>query len=190
MEESIQTSLPKGLSLAEFSAKIRKASGAHHHKITNSYGVYDYYKFYRRTKPKDKKFILTESQYFSIIRKINSVLASKFTKGAELHFPMRMGILELRKSAKIPKIDPNGKVIYNNTIDWDRTIKLWYEDSEAYQNKTLIKQESKEVFKSFYNKATATYNNKCFYSFQLNKELKREISKNIKRGLIDAFLVY
>lgn len=178
------------MTLQEFSSQVRRASSHHEHKITNSYGVYDYFKFYRRTKPREKRFVLTESQYFAIIRRVNSALAALFVTGKEIRFPMRMGTLELRKSVKTPKIGPDGKVVFNTLIDWDKTIKLWYEDEEAYKNKTLIKQESKEVFKTFYNKSVATYNNKSFYLFQLNKELRREISKNIRKGKIDAFLIY
>ena len=177
------------MTLSEFKVKLRKTS-SHVHKITHSYGVYDYYKYYRKNKPKEKKYILTESQYFTIIRSINNALAMEYIKGKEISFPFRMGTLELRKSLKSPRLDANGKVIFNTVVDWDKTIKLWYEDEEALKVKTLIKQESREIFKTFYNKATAIYNNKSFYCFQLNKELKREISKNIKRGLIDAFLVY
>jgi hypothetical protein len=165
-------------------------SGPHKHKITNSYGVYDFYKFYRRTKPREKKYILTESQYFAIIRKINTALAELFVRGKEITFPMRMGDIELRKAIMTPRIGPDGKVIFRTMIDWDKTLKLWYEDEESYKNKTLVKYESKEIFKTFYNKAKATYTNKSYYGFQLNKDLKRELSKNIKRGLIDAFLNY
>ena len=78
------------MTLAEFSAQVRRV-GSHPHKITGSWGVYDYFKFYRRTKPKEKKYILTESQYFAIIRKVNTILAESFVRGKEVHFPMRMG---------------------------------------------------------------------------------------------------
>ena len=177
------------MTLAEFSAQVRRV-GSHPHKITGSWGVYDYFKFYRRTKPKEKKYILTESQYFAIIRKVNTILAESFVRGKEVHFPMRMGTIELRKTLKKPRLGPDGKVIFHTLIDWDKTIKLWYEDPEAYKNKTIIRQESREVFKTFYNKARATFENKSVYMFQLNKELKREISKNKRKGIIkDAFLL-
>lgn len=176
-------------SLSEFSAKIRRASSHHIHKITNSYGVYDFYKFYRRTKPKDKKFILTESQYFAIIRRINETLAKNFSYGKEVRFPMRMGTIELRKTTKTPRIK-DGKLVFNTMIDWDKTIKLWYEDEESFKNKTLVKMEAKEIFRTFYNKSMATFNNKAFYLIQINKELRRDISKNIRKGIIDAFLMY
>jgi len=37
-----------------FRDSIKNVTGERHHKITNSYGVYDMYKFYRKNKPSDK----------------------------------------------------------------------------------------------------------------------------------------
>ena len=45
----------------EFRRYVRRASGPRKHKVTGSLGVYDAYKWYRKNKPKDKKYILTES---------------------------------------------------------------------------------------------------------------------------------
>ena len=72
-------------------------------------------------------------------------------------------------------------------IDWDRTLKLWYEDEEAYKNKTLIKIEEKEIYKIFYNRNLADYTNKSFYQFNFNRELKKKLKYNIKEGEVDAF---
>ena len=33
------------------------------HKVKNSYGVYDAFKYYRKHKPKDKKYILNSSTF-------------------------------------------------------------------------------------------------------------------------------
>lgn len=176
--------------LSEFSSTLRKARGPHLHKVRNSYGVYDYYKFYRKNKPKDKKYVLSESQYFAIIRRINEALAELFIHGKEIKFPARMGTLELRKTLKTPKLTAEGKVVFHTVIDWDKTIKLWYEDPESLQKKTLVRQESKEIYKSFYNKTNANYKNKSYFIFKVGKEVRRALSKNIKKGIIDAFLVY
>jgi hypothetical protein len=40
---------------------IKKIKEKRNHKIKNSYGVYDAYKYYRKNKPKDKKYILKDS---------------------------------------------------------------------------------------------------------------------------------
>ena len=45
------------MSLQDFINKAKKVSGPRKHKVRNSLGVYDAYKFYRKNKPKEKKFI-------------------------------------------------------------------------------------------------------------------------------------
>jgi choline kinase len=97
-----------------------------------------------------------------------------------------MGRLELRKYN--PKIKfEDGRVITNLPVDWDRTLKLWAEDEEAYKDRTLVKMEEKEIFKIFYNRSKANYENKGFFIFDINREIKKKLKKNIKEGHVDAF---
>ena len=170
----------------EFLNKVRKVKESRNHKVKNSYGIYDGYKFYRKNKPKDPKYVLTESQYFAITRKVNEFLAEALSKGEDIILPFRLGRIEVRKYES--RITWDGKKVKSNLpIDWDRTLKLWYEDEEAYKNKTLIKIEEKEIYKIFYNRNLADYTNKGFYQFNFNRELKKKLKYNIKEGEVDAF---
>ena len=49
--------------------------------------------------------------------------------------------------------------------------------------------EEKEVFKVFYNKRTANYENKSFMQFEVNRDLKRRLKQRIKDKLVDGFLL-
>ena len=170
----------------EFLNKVRKVKESRNHKVKNSYGIYDGYKFYRKNKPKDPKYVLTESQYFAITRKVNEFLAEALSKGEDVILPFRLGRIEVRKYES--RITWDGKKVKSNLpIDWDRTLKLWYEDEEAYKNKTLIKIEEKEIYKIFYNRNLADCTNKSFYQFNFNRELKKKLKYNIKEGEVDAF---
>lgn len=158
------------------------------HKVNKSLGVYDIYKFLRKRKWIDIGQRLTEHEFYSIIRKINNELAYSLSIGNDIKLPHRMGKIELRKyNAKFSFDD--GKIKTNLPIDWDKTLKLWCEDEEAYKSRTLIKMEEKEIFKIYYNKYKADYTNKSFYQFNANRELKKALKKNIKEGRIDAFLL-
>jgi hypothetical protein len=172
--------------LSEFKKKIKKVNSSRVHKITGSLGVYDAYKNYRKHRPKEKKYVLTESQYFSIVRQINNLLADELSVGKEISFPKRMGIIELRKYNTNVRFDEHGNLKTNLPIDWNKTLELWYNDEESRNNKTLLRQETKEVFKIYYNKYSANYNNKSFYEFKCNKDLKQRLKQNIKYGSIDA----
>lgn len=176
-------------SLEEFKRRIRKVNHPRKYKVNNSLGVYDAYKYYRKNKPKEKQFVLTESQYFSIIRRINLLLIEELLQGNEITLPYHMGKVELRKYNKSIRIGENGEVFTNLPIDWNKTLELWYNDSDAYHNKTLVRMEENEIFKIYYNKASANYENKSFYEFIFNKDLKSRLKQKIKEGVIEAHLL-
>ena len=172
----------------EFSNSIKRVNDSRVHKVKNSYGVYDGFKYYRKNKPKEHKYILTESQYFSIIRKVNELLGESLINGEDIILPYRLGRLEIRKYKARITIDGN-KIKTNLPVDWDRTLKLWYEDKESYKNRTLIKVEEKEIYKVYYNRNVAEFKNKSFYQFDINRKLKRRLKQNIKEGKLDAFTI-
>lgn len=174
--------------MSNFRRKVLRLTDTKIHKVRNSYGVYDGFKYYRTHRPNEHKYVLTESQYFSIIRKVNDLLRESLVNGEEVTFPHRLGRLEIRKyTAKMSLKD--GKLKTNLPIDWDKTLKLWAEDEESYKNKTLVRAEEKEVYRVFYNRVVADFTNKSFYQFNANRELKRQLKRTIKEGKLDAFMI-
>lgn len=170
----------------EFRTSVCHLNEHRTHKVSGSLGVYDAYKFLRKRKWLNIGRPLTEHEFYSIIRKVNDYLADSFLHGNDIKLPHRMGRIELRKYDARVSFDGE-KVKTNLPIDWDRTLKLWYEDEEAYENKTLVKMEEKEIFKVYYNRQLADYNNQSFYEFNVNRELKKRLKQRIKEGKIDAF---
>ena len=172
----------------EFRTSVCHLNEHRTHKVSGSLGVYDAYKFLRKRKWLNIGRPLTEHEFYSIIRKVNDYLADSFLHGNDIKLPHRMGRIELRKYDARVGFDGE-KVKTNLPIDWDRTLKLWYEDKEAYENKTLVKVEEKEIFKVYYNRQLADYNNQSFYEFNVNRELKRRLKQRIKEGKLDAFKI-
>lgn len=172
----------------EFKSEVQHLSNPRKHKVTNSIGVYSAYKWIRKNRWLNIGKCLTEHEFYSIIRKVNNYLADSFLYGNDIKLPHRMGRIELRKYDVRINIDGE-KVKTNLPIDWDKTLKLWYEDEESYKEKTLVKVEEKEIFKVYYNKQLADYNNQVFYEFHANKELKKRLKQRIKEGKIDAFKI-
>ena len=172
----------------EFRRQVLKVDRPRVHKVNNSYGVYDVYKYIRKNKWFDIGQSVTEHQFYSIIRRMNNLLADALIHGHDIKLPCRMGTIEVRKyDARISIKD--GKIKTNLPIDWDRTLKLWSEDEEAYKKRTLIKMEEKEIFKIYYNRIKADYNNKSLYEFAVNRDLKRRLKQRIKSGNFDAFKI-
>ena len=172
----------------EFRRKVLKVDHSRNHKVKNSIGVYDIYKHIRKNKWYDIGQPITEHQFYTIIRQVNNVLADNLLKGNDIVFPNKMGRLEVRKFKPIIRFD-NNKLTVRLPIDWDRTLKLWSEDEEAYKERTLVKMEEKEIFKVCYNKTRADFQNKGFYQLQINRDLKIALKKKIKLGNFDAFLL-
>ena len=174
-------------SYKDFKTAIQGLQNTRTHKVTNSLGSYDAYKYIRKNKWFNIGRPLTEHEFYQIIRRINNYLAEELINGNDVIFPNRMGKLELRKRNSLPIIDKNGNLKVTYAIDWDNTLKLWYEDEEAFNNKTLVRLPERNIFRIKYNKNTANYNNKSFMEFQVNRNIKVRLKQKIKNNEIDAF---
>lgn len=173
----------------EFRASQQKLHDNRKHKVTGSLGVYNAYKWIRKNKWLDLDRPVTEKEFYSIIRRVNNYLAEELSKGNDVILPNRMGRLELKKHKPFIGYKKD-KLIVNLSIDWDATLKLWYEDEEAYNNKTLVKIPEREIFKFYYNKYEANYTNKSFFEITINRDIKKTIKNRIKNGQVDAFIQY
>lgn len=140
----------------EFRAKLIKTDVPKKPKVRNSWGVYDAYKHIRKKGWYDIGRPLKEHEFYSIVRGVNDLLAEEIVKGNTIKFPHNMGEIELRKYKSEVKI-VDGKLKIGYPINWDKTIKLWYEDEEARINKTLLRHESKYIYHIKYNKYHALY---------------------------------
>ena len=174
-------------SYKDFKSAIQGLQNTRTHKVTNSLGSYDAYKYIRKNKWFNIGKPLTEHEFYQIIRRINNYLAEELINGNDIIFPNRMGKLELRKRNSLPVIDKNGNLKVTYAIDWDSTLKLWYKDEEAFNNKTLVRLPERNIFRIKYNKNTANYNNKSFMEFQVNRNIKVRLKQKIKNNEIDAF---
>ena len=110
-----------------------------------------------------------------------------------------MGRLVLMKKQLKSWIDPSGKRRTSRKINWDKTLELWYENEQAYKNKTLLYFEGDDEIKIRYFKDKAVFKNKNYYEFLPNRDIyrrarsesvistiiNREMSKQIK-GLYDG----
>lgn len=161
---------------AEYRSKVLSSNGPHIYTVTNSYGVYDYYKYYRHNRPKDRSYYkMNEKQYYKLIRTVNEYLIDLLFKNMRVELPDNFGELIIqRRDATVSY--KNGKVKTNRPVNWEETLKLWFEDSEAERNKTLVRWDVNNVTTIDYKKVYAKFPNKAFYEFQIVRKLKRRLS--------------
>lgn len=181
--------LESDMTLDEFKTTIAKKSGhSRVCKITNSYGMKDYYSYYKDKMKSDGESYLSFHDYLKIMRQINNKLRDKFSQGSiDLIFPANMGRLEIMKIPITKKI-VDGKLKTNACIDWNKTLELWFDDKEAFENKQVVRSTNNSSFKIKYNRNKGEYINKFYVEFNPNRELKNKLKKNIRDGKLDAYL--
>lgn len=156
-------------------------------KVTGSWGIYDAYKLCRKNHWFDIGRPVTEKEFYAIVRGVNRHIADNIANGETIRFPEGMGMLELTKFKCGARL-VEGKLKVTYPVDWSETLKLWYNDEEARQNKTLLRNENPWAYQVKYRTLgkNADYENKVFYQFTLNSFIKKALSRNIKQGKIDT----
>lgn len=174
----------EGMTLEEF--RKLKANPEHKYSVNNSYGVYDYYKYYRHNRPKDRSYYkMNEAQYYKLIRTVNEYLVDLLFQNAQVVFPDKLGELAIVKSpAKVTIKD--GKIKTNRPINWDATIRLWFEDPDAERKKTLIRWDTTEVLGIDYRKNEAYFRNRPYYDFQVIRRIKQRLSSLLAESAFDT----
>lgn len=174
----------------DFRKDILKVSQPRNHKARHSIGVYDAFKWVRKNGWFDIGRSLTEHDFYYIVRHINNYLADLIANGRDVMLPCRMGKLELRKNEVRKTLTKEGKVVVHAPVDWDKTLTLWAEDTEAMKSKTLVRVDNGPLYKVVYNKSNANYNNQSFFEFRLNRDIKKRLKQKIRFENLDAFNRY
>ena len=159
------------------------------HRIKADYGVGDYYRFF----VKKTGSTITRAQFGSVLREFNNHVRDRISnKGAEYFMPSRTGKIELRKSKTEVKVAEDGSIINNLPPNWKATRELWDENPAAKAKGIKIRYTNEHTdghtFRIFYRKSKANFKNKSIYKMRFNRTLKRQLSKAIFAGKIDAFL--
>ena len=178
------------MELNDFKTMIAKKSG-HKRKtvVSNSYGLNDYYKYYKEESINNNNEFLSYKDFSAIIKSINNKIRDKFTNGyVDFKFPYQLGKLEIVKIPIIKKI-VDGKLKTTAFVDWSKTMELWFEDKEAFDNKQLVKSTNNNIFRIKYDRVCADFTNKVYTDFYPNRELKNKLKENIRSGKIDAYVV-
>lgn len=166
-----------------FLKSVKKVSGKRKHKVLNSYGIEDYYRYYKANTA-DKP--LSYKEYSTILKAINLAIQDDLVEGKDVVLPQRMGRIELRKKYNKCRIVKD-KLKITNPVNWQATLKLWYEDEEARESKTIVRQTDKCTYRLYYNKAVANYTYKNYYKFSFNRTLKVRLKNKIDDTNMEAF---
>lgn len=171
----------------QFKNTIKKVTGNRKHKVTNSYGMQDAFNYYKKIRPKNKRYALTNSNYRVLIKEVNKLLALELLTSGELKLPLDMGSLKVYKKENKPRLKDN-RVVYNAPIDWNRTLDLWSNDNEAKVAKTLVRVMPGDIYSIKYKHRYCKFKNKEYYIFKVHRAVKLKLKdKIIKKEVIPYF---
>ena len=165
---------------SEFSKSKKKVNGSREHSIKNSYGINDYYKNYRETVTYTVR-LLDRTTFSNVFHDINDFIVDNFLEYKSVKFPWGLGSLVLYSRKATAQIDKNGKLIIKKPIQWDATMKLWFEDEEAHENKTLVRKEDEYVHLIKYSRKKMNIKNSRYIKMAVARSFKirlRELSNN------------
>lgn len=160
------------------------------HRVKCDFGSGDYYKHFVKETGADH---ISRIKFSEILKEFNNHVRDRIsTKGAEFIMPNRIGKIELRKINTEVKIGDDGKIINNLPTNWKATRELWAENENAREKRTKIRYTNEHTdghtFRIFFKKSKANFKNKSIFKMQFNRYLKRQLSRSIFAGKIDAFL--
>jgi hypothetical protein len=160
------------------------------HSIISDYGSNDYYLFFKKNNQESK---VSRKDYGTIIKEFNTHLRDGLSnKGIDMVMPSRLGRVELRKVKTSVSVDSEGNIVNNLPTNWKATRELWKSNEAAKEKNVKIRFTNEHTdgytFKISYLKSGANYKNKTMYKLKFNRLLKRNLSKSIFQGNIDAFI--
>lgn len=162
--------------------EIKKVKGSRIHKINNSYGLRDYYKYY-----KDNGGKLNCDIYKKVFNILMLKIGEQLLTIGEFNFHNSFGKLYLLK-IKRKFNNYNNRILPNTPINWGDTLKLWCKDEEARKTKLLIRINEPYIYRVTYIRTSAKYINKSIIKFILCRTLKIKLKDKIKNNEIECFL--
>lgn len=168
--------------ISDYIAEKKNVKGRRSHKIKDSYGLPDAFRYYQKKGGK-----LSNKAFTALIRAVHAKLRERLSCGENVVFPVGMGTLCLRKYKRGVWRDSEG-VKNTYPVDWEATLKLWYEDKDAEERKLLVKKVVDYTYRVVYPSKKRTYLHHDKYRFKPSRALKLQIKQNIINGTVDALI--
>lgn len=158
------------MTLTEFKNTIRKNTGPRKLRITNSYDLKDYYRAFR----KQYGNIVSEKLFGDIVRTTNNSYIKDLYADRLVILPHKMGGIDIEYICT-NAYEHNNELVVTYRINWDKTLELWYEDPEAYEQKLLVRYEKAKIRRPKYDKYYAKYTHQSYYRFFFARAMRHYI---------------
>lgn len=171
-------------------------------RIKVHFGMKDYYNHYisgyrsKDIKDEDNPYFITSQEYNKIITEFNNGIVDLILEEQyDFKIPFHLGLIGIRKFKPKLGLDSNGNLINKLPVNPRATRELWDSDPVAKEKKIFVRYTNKHsdgyVFTiHYYKKYKAKFKNKSVYKFDPVRRFTNELTKKIKQGMIDAYLLY
>lgn len=124
---------------------------------------------------------LQEDLYSKLIRYVNQLLSETLFEGSTIKFPYNMGFISLYKY-KTGVIVNDGKLKRTMPIDWDKTLKAWYNNPKLKANKVLVRNLPGHIHRIQYTVPKGSYKHQTLYTFKPSRVLKNKLNKILQEN--------
>ena len=175
-------------SFEEFLKDLKKVSGPRKHKVTKSSGMAAAFAFYRSNRPKGRDFALSRCQFDKIISDMNLLVIDELLKNKSFSLPASLGKIRVVKSTTKTFIDENGNLVCTKPVNAQETYKLWFEDKDAFEKKTLVRHEVDEIFKITHSiSKTKVCKNMHYFKINFSRSIKAIVRDAINKDNFDTY---
>jgi len=93
-----------------------------------------------------------------------------------------MGTLRLLAIPKGAYMDGKGKLRVTYPVDWDATLKEWYDDPRMAKERKVIRRTLDNMLTIAYDKGKARYANQRFYKYHAPRSLRTRVLRGHESG--------
>lgn len=171
--------------LREFMIQAKNVHGPRYHRAANSYDTKDFYRNYIKGLDRQSDLFVTERKYGEIIKATNDIIQERLLDGCQVVFPYGLGSLQIESRENVANI-VDGKIHTSYMIDWNETLKLWFENDECRQRKMLVRTDAPLRYVVKYRRPTVPMTNKQYLCFLPCRNLTGKINTKIKEEGLDV----
>jgi hypothetical protein len=161
------------------------------HKVISDYGLADYYKHYKSITSGTNAY-LNHKKYGEILNDILvGISGAMATQMYDFKLPHNLGRIITRKYRPLIKYDENGDPFIKRPINWGATKALWVDYPELKKVQFVYHTNNHSngyIFVIIYRKHGCMFRNRLYYTAQINRAIKRNISNQIFEGEFDSLV--
>lgn len=159
----------------DFVKRVAKVSGNRNHRVSNSSGMAAAILFYNNNRPKHSSYVLTRTQYSNIVNEMNILMIDKLFKDKSFNLPCGLGELRISKRMTKTFLTDDDTLVCTKPIDMSATLKLWHEEPECYENRTVVRKDEDFVFRLTHSRVKATAKNAKYYYIRFGRSIKKKL---------------